>query len=137
MFPPSPPPPPPLILLPQLPTASSQTRAQQLLVNCTQVCFTHLRILRNKPPHRGYFSFIMSGHYFIEILYDSGNALLHFIKLPLIKHPCFLPFLSINQHFYHISEIVSIDFLCCFHRQKIRFSGTFLDGNKMDSLFIS
>lgn len=64
VFPPSPP---PLILLLQLPTASPQTLPQQLLVNCTQVCFTHPRILRNKPLHRGYCNLIMSGHYFIEI----------------------------------------------------------------------
>lgn len=50
VFPPSPPPL-PLILLPQLPTASPQTPPQQLLVNCTQVCFTHPRTPRKKPPH--------------------------------------------------------------------------------------
>lgn len=65
VFPPSPPP--PLILLPQLPTASPQTLPQQLLVNNTQVCFTHPRTPRNKPAHRGYFNFITSGCYFIEI----------------------------------------------------------------------
>lgn len=65
VFPPSPPP--PLILLPQLPTAPPRTLPQQLLVNCTQVCFTRPRIRRNKPAHGGYFNLIMSGRYFIEI----------------------------------------------------------------------